>query len=133
MSRSLVSTYADVLQTSLEGKSFKVFLSQAALCALAERKSPLIAEMQSYFSCLTRLRVRFSESEPEGTATPVNPHLHIRFRPVITARCDLQEVEGKPPLVDAPLVKRFPFVPRWLQLDFKRGLWMGEFGHTEMA
>jgi hypothetical protein len=116
-----------------KGSPSRSSLARHAQHALAERKSPLIAEMDSYFSCLARLRVRFYESDPEGTATPVNPHLHIRFRPVITARCDLQEVEGKPPLVDAPLVKRFPFVPRWLQLDFKRGLWMGEFGHTEMA
>lgn len=43
----------------------------------------------------------------------------------------LKELEGKPPLVDAPLVKRFPFVPRCLSLDYKRGEWVG--GHTELV
>jgi hypothetical protein len=121
MSLSIRSVHNDVLHVTLEGKPFKVLLSQSAQRTLTLRSTPLVAEMELYFSCLTRLRVRFHESDPDGTATPVTPHLHIRFRPVITARCDLQEVKGKPPLVDAPLVKRYPFVPRWLHLDYKRG------------
>lgn len=120
-----------VLDVSLEGKPFRVFLSKAAQAALTGRTTPLIAEMELYFSCLTRLRVRFYEEDPAGTATPVSPHLHIRFRPVITAHCDLHEVAGKPPVEDAPLVKRAPFVPHWLWLDFKRGNWTGEFGHGQ--
>ena len=127
------SAHHEILHTTLEGKPFQVFLSAAARRALAERGTPLVAEMELYFSCLTRLRVRFHDGDPEGTATPVMPHLHIRFRPVITAHCDLHEVEGKPPVVDAPLVNRAPFVPHWLRLDFRRDEWLGEFGHAVEA
>jgi len=130
MSLTRLFGHEDVLHTTLEDKPFKVFLSRAAQRALAERHAPLIAEMELYFSCLTRLRVRFYDTDPEATATPVLPALSVRFRPVISSRCDLHEVEGKPPLMDAPLAKRAPFVPHWLRLDYRRGVWQGVFGHT---
>jgi hypothetical protein len=118
------------LNTKLEGKALRVTLSAAAQRALAQRSTPLIAEMELYFSCLIRLRVRFYERDEEASATPVNAQLSVRFRPVMTRSCDLHEVEGKPPLGDFPIVKRSPYVPRWLRLDYKKGAWVGEFGYT---
>jgi hypothetical protein len=115
----------------LEGKPFRVILSNAAQRALDARSTPLIAEMELYFSCLTRLRVRFYDTDPKASATRVNDSLAVRFRPVVSQRCDLHEVEGKPPLADAPLARRAPFVPHWLRLDFRKGEWVGDFGHTE--
>lgn len=123
--------HAEILDVALEGRPFRVILSGAAQRALGARSSPLIAEMELYFSCLTRLRVRFYDSDPDASATPVNEHLAVRFRPVVSQRCDLHEVAGKPPLTDAPLARRAPFVPHWLRLDFKKGEWAGEFGHTD--
>lgn len=119
------------LEASLEGKPFRVILSGAAQRALAVRTAPLIAEMELYFSCLTRLMVRFYDSDPDASATRINERLSVRFRPVVSQRCDLHEVEGKPPLMDAPLTRRAPFVPHWLKLDYRRGRWFGEFGHTK--
>jgi hypothetical protein len=116
--------------TTLEGRAFRVLLSVAAQRALAARSTPLVAEMELYFSCLTRLRVRFYENDPDASATLVSDRLAVRFRPVVSQRCDLHEVAGKPPLTDAPLARRAPFVPHWLRLDFKKGEWVGEFGHT---
>ena len=121
----------EIIDTTLEGKPFRVILSGSAQRALAARSQPLIAEMELYFSCLTRLRVRFHDSDPAASATPVSEWLSVRFRPVVTQRCDLHEVEGKPPLTDAQLARRAPFVPHWLKLDFRKGEWVGEFGHTE--
>lgn len=119
------------LEAMLEGKPFRVILSAAAQRALAERSSTLVAEMELYFSCLTRLMVRFYDSDPDATATRINDHLAVRFRPVVSQRCDLHEVAGKPPLTDAPLARRAPFVPHWLRLDYRKGKWLGEFGHTD--
>lgn len=118
------------LDTTLEGKAFRVTLSDAAQRALAQRSTPLIAEMELYFSCLIRLRVRFYEHDDEASATPVNAQLSVRFRPVMSRSCDLHEVQGKPPLGDFPIVKRAPYVPHWLRLDYKKGEWIGEFGYT---
>jgi hypothetical protein len=120
-----------IFDTALEGRPFRVILSHPAQHALAARSTPLIAEMELYFSCLTRLMVRFYDSDPGASATWINDRLAVRFRPVVSSRCDLHEVAGKPPLMDAPLAKRAPFVPHWLRLDFRKGEWVGEFGHTE--
>jgi hypothetical protein len=122
---------ADILNSTLEGRPFRVILSNAARRALAARSTLLVAEMELYFSCLTRLRVRFHDDDPDASATRINEQLAVRFRPVVSQRCDLHEVEGKPPLMDAPLARRAPFVPHWLRLDYRKGEWVGEFGHTE--
>ena len=56
-------SYGDVtLDVDLEGTPFRVILSGAAQRARSARTTPLIAEMELYFSCLTRLMVRFYES-----------------------------------------------------------------------
>ena len=125
------SATADQLQldTTLEGKPFRLTLTEAAQRALAQRATPLIAEMEFYFSCLIRLQVRFYEQDEAATATPITPQLAVRFRPVMSRRCDLHAVEGKSPLDDFPLVKRAPYVPHWLHLDYKKGAWVGEFGY----
>ncbi len=117
------------LDAALEGKPLRITLSDAAQHALSLRATPLIAEMELYFSCLLRLRVRFYECDEDSSATPVSAKLSVRFRPVMSRRCDIQEVNGKSPLGDFPIVKRAPYVPHWLHLDYKRGEWVGEFGY----
>lgn len=57
------------IHTTLEGRSFRVTLSDAAQHALAQRATPLIAEMEFYFSCLIRLQVRFYETDDNASAT----------------------------------------------------------------
>lgn len=120
---------SDTPEVQLEGKTVAVHLTDAAQRALAKRDAPLIAEMEMYFSCLIRMQVRFYDGDPALSATPVNEQLAIRFRPVMSERCDMRAVAGKPPLTEFPIVRREPFVPRWLKLDFKKGQWVGEFGY----
>jgi hypothetical protein len=124
-----VGVIANTLDITLEGKPFRVLLTSAAQRALAARTTPLVAELELYFSCLLRLKVRFYDSDPDGSATRVSDQLAVRFRPAMTKRCDLHEVDGKPPLSDFPIVKRAPFVPYWLKLDYKKDEWVGEFGY----
>ncbi len=117
------------LNTRLEGKNFRLTMTEAAHRALAQRTTPLIAEMEFYFSCLIRLQVRFYESDESATATPMTPTLSVRFRPVMSRICDVHVVKGRSPLEDFPIVKRAPYVPHWLHLDYKKGAWVGSFGY----
>ena len=117
------------VHTTLEGRPFRLTLSAAAQQALAQRATPLIAEMEFYFSCLIRLQVRFYDSDETASATPITPQLAVRFRPVMSQRCDLHAVKGRSPLEDFPIMKRAPYVPHWLHLDYKKGAWLGEFGY----
>ena len=110
------------------GRPLRVALSPAAEAALAARGAPLCAEMELYFSCLIRKRVRFHEAGCAG-AVAVGPSLEVRFRPVMTRACG-KDYEGEaPPLTDFPVRRAAPYVPRWLRIHYARGRWEGEFGY----
>lgn len=114
-------------QVELLGKNVTVSLTPAATDALFCRDIPLIAEMELYFSCLIRKKVRFRESH-QGELVHVNNKLSVCFRPVMTAVCGTDYEGDEPPLTDFPIKKTESFVPHWLNIDFKNNEWIGEFG-----
>ncbi|OIQ99781.1 hypothetical protein GALL_181780 [mine drainage metagenome] len=119
--------------TTLDGRRLQVHLSRAALQALEQRTSPILAEMELYFSCLIRFQVRFREDFDLSGGTKVNDKLCVSFRPVTSARCDLHAAKDGPPLEDFPTSKRSSIVPYWLSIDFYRGEWLGQFGYRSTA
>lgn len=113
----------------IHGKPVRVALSPAAIAELGQRGTPLVAELEIYFSCLVRKKVRFHAAAPHAGAVPVSDGLYVRFRPVMTRHCRVDDTQGEPPLTDFPIVKARPFVPHWLLIDYRSGQWMGEFGY----
>ena len=111
----------------LLGRKITVSLSRAAIEALSNRESTLVAEMELYFSCLIRKQVRFKDNV-EGDLINVSDKLAVRFRPVMTKTCGLDYEGDEPPLTDFPIQKPEAFVPHWLKIDFKKEEWVGEFG-----
>ncbi|HID48875.1 MAG TPA: hypothetical protein EYP40_04535 [Chromatiales bacterium] len=111
------------MQTTIEiaSKPVKLHLSRAAQRALAERNAPLYAEMELYFSCLIRLKVRFYEQPVHGDGVSVLDKLVVSFRPVKTRVCGRDYEGDEPPLTDFPLVNESAFVPRWLRIDYRNG------------
>ena len=118
---------------SLNQRPLAIELSTAAKSALSGRGAALYVQMELYFSCLLRLKVRFYETEP-ATKTDwlaVTDKLFVNFRPVMTAHC-ANDYEGEePPLTDFPIAEEAPFTPRWLQLDYRQGEWRGKFGYHQ--
>jgi hypothetical protein len=120
------------MKITLADRHLDIRLSPAAEHALAQRQTPLLAEMELLFSCLIRKRVRFSDVRtdlPMDNATPASDRLSVRFRPVMTRVCSVAEVGGAPPLDDFPIANPRPYVPHWLAIDYRRGQWLGEFGY----
>ena len=117
------------MQASAEilGKKIVVEWSASADKAMHELTTPLMAEMELYFSCLIRKAVRFGAVASTRYSASVTPQLTVCFRPVVTKACSVSEVEDEPPLEDFQIVKPAAFVPRKLYIDFKRGQWVGEF------
>lgn len=115
-------------RVELNGKPVEVCLSRAAEQALAHRQRPLLAEMELYFSCLIRYKVRFHE-QANNNGVAVNDKLHLRFRPVMTARCGNDYDGDEPPLTDFPIERPAAFTPHWLNIDYRHGQWQGEFGY----
>lgn len=112
----------------LANRDLELRLSPVASAALAARDVPLVVEMELYFSCLIRKRVRFlSAVHPDAFCTTVDERLTVCFRPVMTRQCALSDVEGEPELEGFPIQRPEAFLPKWLALDFRRGAWRGEF------
>ncbi|MGW8248763.1 MAG: hypothetical protein ACWGOV_11730 [Acidiferrobacterales bacterium] len=105
-------------------------VSEAAEQALRQRGQPLLAEMELYFSCLIRKQVRFRDLADESDVVDAGEQLRIRFRPVMTAQCNVHDYEGEePPLTDFPITRPDSYIPKWLRIDFRKGKWVGEFGY----
>lgn len=109
------------------GKKVLVEWSTSAGKAMGSLASPLLVEMELYFSCLIRKAVRFNQKSSLRYGVSVTPKLVVGFRPVMTKVCKVSEVEEDPPLEDFHIVKPEAFVPKKLFIDFKRGHWLGEF------
>lgn len=119
-----------VRSVCLANRNIEVRLSNAASAALAVQGTLLVVEMELYFSCLIRKRVRFlSTQHPDALCATVDDRLTVCFRPVMTRSCALSDVEGQPELETFPIQRPEAFLPKWLALDFRRGAWSGEFGY----
>jgi len=117
--------------TEILGKKVLVEWSASADKAMGSLSSPLLAEMELYFSCLIRKAVRFGQSASMRYSASVTPHLTVSFRPVMTKICKVSEVEDEPPLEDFNITKPEAFVPKKLFIDFKHGKWLGTFQMNE--
>jgi hypothetical protein len=112
-------------------KPLNVQISARARAALAQRSQPLMLELELFFSCLIRKRLRVVE-QPAADALPLavdEPGLVVHFRPVMSQVCRVQEHPEGTPLIPFPLQRAARFSPRWLRLDYRHGDWRGEFGY----
>ena len=118
------------IELEIDGKPLTVHLTRAAESALRQRTSPLVAELELYFSCFIRKRVRFHTGARNGQTVMAADNLGIRFRPVMTEQCTMdQTADGHAALTEFPIVKPSAYVPHWLRIDHRAGEWLGEFGY----
>ncbi len=127
-----LSTNAKLGTMTLRGKSVRIELSESAAQALLDRDTPLLVELELYFSCLVRKQIRFTSLPEKPAENPDHSYvmrgLYASFRAVTTAHCRIDETDGKPPIETLPVKKPDLFVPDWLKLDFRTGRWLGEYG-----
>lgn len=113
----------------LNGKPLRVTLSKAAELQLADRQQPLQVEMELYFSCLIRKQVLFRDGPAEPETVMVSDRLAVRFHPVMSQGCSVDQHLDGPPVTDFPIVRQSRFSPRWLIIDWRDGQWHGDFGY----
>lgn len=116
---------------SILNKPVSVRLTRSAAQALAQRQAPLYAEMELYFSCFIRLKLRFYDEQMHNESSGVNDKLFLSFRPVMTAQCGKDYEGDEPPLTDFPIANASAFVPKWVKIDYRKGQWQGEFGMSQ--
>lgn len=112
---------------NIEGKDVQVTVSRSAIQQLEQGSKNVVAEMELYFSCLIRKKVRFRD-ESVAKLVHVTDKLAVSFRPVMTRECGIDYEGDEPPLTDFPIKKVASFVPGWLRIDYKNKQWVGEFG-----
>jgi len=111
----------------LQGENLFVQWTHRADKILHRRSSPLIIEMQLYFSCMVKKRVLFHETFEHETLT-VNDAIEIAFRPVQSTSCDPVEFANNFPVkqqLTSTGAKHM--TPASLELDYVNGQWQGEF------
>ncbi len=124
-------------------KDILINLSEQAKVGATQLASPLIIEIQIYFSCLLGKRLAFYSDQPiEGvqqveevlfselltSAKQLTGNIYIRFNTVMTKTCSVSDYSGPPPVSDFKIANQKPYVPNWLNVDFKKSLWSGEYG-----
>ncbi len=112
---------------------WRVELSPAARRALEARSTPLYVEMELFFSCLIRKRLRWDRPPPGGALvlpSSGHPQLAAWFHPVMAQHCALPADAALEdlPLVDFPHSRRDTFRPHWLRIDYRGGAFSGDFG-----
>ena len=114
----------------VHGRPVAVTVSARAAKLLAAR--PTVVELELYFSCLVRKRVRFREASPEEAcrleAGPAG--VRVVLRPVASRACRVADTDGAPPLEGLPVERPEAFVPRWLRIDTREGHLWGDFGYA---
>ncbi len=119
-------------ESNLLGKPVRFRVTEAAVRALSESRSQILAQLELYFSCLVRKQIRFCEftgdTPRQAEMAHVLPDLYVSFSAVSTQHCRIAEVDGKPPVEALPVKQPGLFVPDWVKIDFKAGKWAGEYG-----
>ena len=117
----------------LQGRPVAVNLTRRARRAAESLPHPLVAEMELFFSCLLRKRLRYyPQSEaPASELGRIGLHagLSLQFRPIVAEVCNIDQLEGTPPVRTMPAQRADAFIPRWVNIDHRAGDWIGEFGY----
>ncbi|HEY0634794.1 MAG TPA: hypothetical protein VGE00_05370 [Gammaproteobacteria bacterium] len=118
------------IEIDYQGKPLTIHLTRGAEAALRQRTTPLVAEMELYFSCMIRKRVRFHTVVRHDRTVLVADNLCVGFRPVMTEQCRIDGArDDEVALTDFPIARRVAYLPSWLRIDFRQGEWLGEFGY----
>ncbi|MBI5938370.1 MAG: hypothetical protein HY850_11055 [Betaproteobacteria bacterium] len=108
---------------AISGKSVELRCSARAGRELARRERLLIVEVELAFACFARKQMHFHEMAPGRETISVNAKLALLFTKIVPNSCDpATPAEGgqgeMPP----------GFVPSWIELDYVRGGWRGDYG-----
>lgn len=113
----------------IQGKPIEISTTTEADAILSSRKIPLVVEMELLFDSLVSKKVRFlTPDSSESSSVSVSEKLSTRFRPVML-QCGEGGKASQCRIIDFPVVKLSPYVPKWLRIDFRFGHWLGEFGY----
>lgn len=128
---------------AFHNKDIDIQLSAAAEKQSKKLSSTLVIEIQIYFSCLLGKRLAFYSNDSMANTYPLDKdtftelladsqtlteNIKLRFNTVMTKSCSVSDQAGPPPVTDFKIAKQKPYVPNWLTIDYKNGIWSGKYG-----
>lgn len=119
------------METSIElhGKPCQIRLSKAAEKALVNLRLPMLVEMEVTLACMVKKQVHFRENQINSAAVTVTDHLQI----CVTSgeHCSVTSPDKEQPGdVLPPIANWGALVPKWLNIDYRSGKWIGDFGYV---
>lgn len=126
----LLHPYRHTHTCNYQGKPLLVRWTERAQQTLESLESPLLVEMQLYFSCMIKKRVLFHSLHDSAVSDTiiVNNNLAIIMRAVQASSCDPVEFARHYParrVLETPAAKSMQ--ARQLDIDCRHGQWHGEF------
>jgi hypothetical protein len=130
-------------QLTFHGKSLTAKLSPQAVQQSHRLDCILLIEIQIYFSCLLGKRLAFYTdtalngawqvdkvqfASMLGEAQQLTDNIYVRFNTVMTKACPVSDYAGPPPVTDFTIKNQKPYVPDWLNIDYRNDQWFGEYG-----
>ncbi len=117
------------IDTKLENKAIRVQLTNRAVKALQKQSTPVYIGLELYFSCLVKKRIVAFDRRPGREVFRIDDKLFMYFRPVQSKSCNIHELKGanSPVLIDFSVVKRRALIPKYVEIDYKKGRWTGDF------
>lgn len=128
---------------TFHSKDIDIQLSTAAEKQSKKLPSTLLIEIQIYFSCLLGKRLAFYSNGNIANTYPLDKdtfseilvdsqvlteNIKLRFNTVMTKSCSVSNHAGPPPVTDFKIANQKPYVPSWLSIDYKNGIWSGKYG-----
>lgn len=110
-------------------KNVLVEWTPGAARELARLETPLIVELELYFSCLVKKFVHFREDSRGRPTVAASDKLHLYFRPVTSTACTFATAErlGRQPEMDIDSKAARQMAPKRVSLDHVEGAWRGSF------
>ncbi len=120
--------YRHEKQVALNGRTVRVRWTERADTALHGSQTPLVVELQLYFSCVVKKRVLFHPGPAGFDPVAVDDRFGLVFQPVASAACDPEKFAASYPRgkqLSGDRARRM--LPRRVELDYRRGNWEGQF------
>lgn len=114
---------------SINGRDVLVEWTDEAALALAERKTPLIVELELYFSCLVKKFVHFRDAAPDRDTVAAYDKLQLYFRAVTSTACSMEKAEalGRQPEEELHTDAIRKMAPKKVSIDYVKGAWRGSY------
>lgn len=113
----------------INGKDVSVEWTTSAAREMARRETPVIVELELYFSCLVKKFVHFRTDSRGKPTIAAHDKLHLYFRPVTSTACtwDVADRLGRQPERDIDSEALHHVAPRHVRIDYVAGAWTGSY------